>query len=166
VEQPESERSVARRKGETKTMDAHKSKAIRAQRRKYHVRKNVRGTAVKPRLSVYRSNLHIYAQLIDDETGTTLAAASTNEKGSAVKYGGNIAAASVVGKAIAEKAVAKGIKVAAFDRGPFHFHGRMKALARAATDAGLVCTGAPDAPKDPNAAPKPVAARKVKKTKA
>lgn len=146
-------------------MDAQKRKAIVATRRKFRVRKAVQGTAAKPRLSVYRSNQHIYAQLIDDEAGVTLAAASSNDKGSTVKYGGNAAAALIVGKAIAEKAVAKGIKMAAFDRGHYRFHGRVKALARAATDAGLICTGAPDAPKDPNAEPAPAAApaKKAKK---
>jgi large subunit ribosomal protein L18 len=147
-------------------MDAQKSKAIRATRRKYRVRKAVRGTAAKPRLSVFRSNQHIYAQLIDDETGTTLAAASSNEKGSSVKYGGNVAAATVVGQEIAAKAKAKGITVAAFDRGPFRFHGRMKALARAATDAGLTCTGAPDAPKTDAPKAEAAAPKKEKKAKA
>lgn len=128
-------------------MNAQKNKAVRAKRRQFRVRKTVRGTAVKPRLSVFRSNQHIYVQLIDDEAGVTLAAASTNDKGSTTKYGGNAKAATIVGKAIAEKAVAKGIKAAAFDRGHYRFHGRVKALARAATDAGLVCTGPPDAPK-------------------
>jgi large subunit ribosomal protein L18 len=146
-------------------MNAQKNKAVRSLRRQYRVRKAVRGTAVKPRLSVFRSNQHIYAQLIDDEAGVTIAAASTSEKGSTTKYGGNSAAATIVGKAIAEKAVAKGIKLAAFDRGHYRFHGRVKALARAATDAGLVCTGPPDAPKG-EAAPKAEApAKKEKKEK-
>jgi large subunit ribosomal protein L18 len=146
-------------------MNAQKNKAVRAKRRQFRVRKAVRGTAVKPRLSVFRSNQHIYAQLIDDEAGVTIAAASTIEKGSTEKYGGNAKAATIVGKAIAEKAVAKGIKAAAFDRGHYRFHGRVKALARAATDAGLVCTGPPDAPKA-EAAPKTEApAKKEKKEK-
>jgi large subunit ribosomal protein L18 len=144
-------------------MNAQKSKAMRSKRRQYRVRKTVRGTPTKPRLSVFRSNQHIYVQLIDDETGVTLASASTNEKGSTVKYGGNIAAAAAIGKAIGEKAKAKGITVAAFDRGPYRFHGRLKALARAATDAGLKCTGEPDAPKAAAAesdAPAPAPAKK------
>jgi len=128
-------------------MDIQKLKAKRAERRKYRVRKGIKGTADKPRLSISRSNLHIYAQLIDDDAQVTLAAASSNEKGSAIKYGGNVAAAKVVGAAIAEKAKAKGITQAAFDRGEFRFHGRVKALARAATEAGLVCTGLVDQPK-------------------
>jgi large subunit ribosomal protein L18 len=144
-------------------MNSQKRKAVSAKRRQFRVRKVIRGTAVKPRLSIYRSNLHIYAQLIDDEAGVTIVAASTNEKGSAVKYGGNLAAATAVGQAIAEKAKAKGISVAAFDRGPYRFHGRLKALARAATDAGLVCTGAPDAPQEPKTEKAAPAAKKDKK---
>jgi large subunit ribosomal protein L18 len=134
-------------------MDAQKLKVKRAVRRKRRVRKGIRGTAAKPRLSVYRSNFHIYAQLIDDEAQTTLVAASTNDKGAKVAKGGNIAAATAVGKALAEKAKAKGITEAAFDRGNFRFHGRVKALARAATDAGLKCTGPADTPKANKPAP-------------
>jgi large subunit ribosomal protein L18 len=126
-------------------MDAQKLKAKRAERRKRRVRRAIRGTATKPRLSVYRSNFHIYAQLIDDDAQVTLAAASTNDKGAKVTKGGNIAAATAVGKALAEKAKEKGISEAAFDRGNFRFHGRVKALARAATQAGLKCTGLEDA---------------------
>lgn len=126
-------------------MDAQKLKAKRALRRKRRVRKGIRGTAAKPRLSVYRSNFHIYAQLIDDDAQATLAAASTGGKGAKVAKGGNIAAAKLVGQAIAEAAKAKGITEAAFDRGHFRFHGRVKALARAATEAGLKCTGLEDA---------------------
>lgn len=128
-------------------MDAQKLKHRRAVRRQQRVRKSIRGSAEKPRLSVHRTNLHIYAQLIDDDAQVTLAAASSNDKGTDLKYGGNIAAAIAVGKALAEKAKAKGITVAAFDRGHFRFHGRVKALARAATEAGLVCTGLKDEPK-------------------
>ena len=140
-------------------MDANKLKAIQGQRRKYRVRKAIRGTASKPRLSVFRSNLLIYAQLIDDENMVTVAAASSGDKGDKVTKGGNVAAAVVVGKKLAEKAKAKGISQAAFDRGNYRFHGRVKALARAATEAGLVCTGlteaAPKAAKDAaTAAPK------------
>lgn len=149
-------------------MSSQKQKTASALRRQYRVRKAVRGTAAQPRLSVYRSNQHIYAQLIDDDAGVTLASASTNEKGSTETYGGNKAAALIIGKSIAEKAVAKGITKAAFDRGHYRFHGRVKALARAATDAGLVCTGPPDAPKaeaPPKEAAAPVAAPKEKKEK-
>jgi large subunit ribosomal protein L18 len=126
-------------------MDAQKLKAKRSLRRQRRVRKNIRGTAAKPRLSVYRSNFHIYAQLIDDDAQVTLAAASTGSKGAKVAKGGNIAAAKLVGKAIADAAKAKGITEAAFDRGHFRFHGRVKALARAATEAGLKCTGLEEA---------------------
>ena len=141
-------------------MDAQKLKTRRGERRKHRVRKGIRGTAAVPRLSVHRSNIHIYAQLIDDEGQVTLAAASSNDKDSAVKYGGNVAGAKEVGAALAAKAVAKGIKSAAFDRGSFRFHGRIKALARAATEAGLVCTGLVDAPKK---APKSAAEAKPAK---
>lgn len=134
-------------------MDAQKLKAKRAERRKRRVRKSIRGTASKPRLSVFRSNFHIYAQLIDDDAQVTLAAASTNDKGAKVAKGWNITAALAVGKAIAEKAKAKGITEAAFDRGQFRFHGRVEAVARAATDNGLKCTGAAPAPKQPKAPP-------------
>lgn len=134
-------------------MDAQKLKAKRGERRKFRVRRAIRGTATKPRLSVYRSNFHIYAQLIDDDAQVTLAAASTVAKGAKIAKGGNIAAAIAVGKAIAEKAKAKGISEAAFDRGPFRFHGRVQAVARAATDNGLKCTGPAEAPKAKDATP-------------
>ena len=147
-------------------MDANKLKAVQGQRRKYRVRKAIRGTATKPRLSVFRSNLHIYAQLIDDENMVTLAAASTSDKGDKVTKGGNVNAAVVVGKKLAEKAKAKGISQAAFDRGEYRFHGRVKALARAATEAGLVCTGlvdaAPKAAKEAAPAPAPKKEKKGK----
>ena len=134
-------------------MDAQKAKAVRAQRRKFRVRKAIHGTAARPRLSVHRSNFHISAQLIDDDHEVTLAAASSHGKAAAVKYGGNVAGAIAVGKALAEKAKAAGITAAAFDRGAYRFHGRVKALARAATEAGLVCTGLTDEPKKQKAAP-------------
>ena len=135
-------------------MDAQKLKHRRAERRQYRVRKAIRGTAERPRLSVFRSNLHIYAQLIDDDAQVTLAAASSNDKDSEVKYGGTVAAARAVGKKLAERARAKGIAQAAFDRGHYRFHGRVKALARAATEAGLICTGLKEEPKKaPEAAP-------------
>jgi large subunit ribosomal protein L18 len=99
------------------------------------IRVKVAGTAERPRLSVFRSLNHIYAQVIDDEQGVTLASASTlSEK---AKTGGNIAAAKEIGKAIAEKATAKGVKQVVFDRGGFLYHGRIKALADAAREAGL-----------------------------
>jgi large subunit ribosomal protein L18 len=143
-------------------MDAQRRKHRQAERRQFRVRKTIRGTAAKPRLSVFRSSKHIYAQLIDDENQVTLAAVGSNAKGEADGYGGNIKAASVVGAALAAKAKTLGISAAAFDRGHYRFHGRIKALARAATQGGLVCTGlADDAPK--KAAPPPP--EKAKKEK-
>ncbi len=121
-------------------MNAQKHKLKRAERRRYRVRKIIYGTPAKPRLSVSRSNLHISAQLIDDLNGVTLAAATSQGKDSGLKHGGNVKAAAEVGKKLAEAAKAKGITVAAFDRGAFRFHGRIAALAVAATEAGLVCT--------------------------
>ena len=121
-------------------MNAQKSKLKRSERRRYRVRKAIYGTPEKPRLSVCRSNLHISAQLIDDLNGVTIAAATSAGKNSGLKHGGNIAAAAVVGKKIAEAAKAKGVTKASFDRGDSRFHGRIAALAVAATEAGLVCT--------------------------
>jgi large subunit ribosomal protein L18 len=143
-------------------MDRHKSKAIRSKRRRYRVRKAIHGTAAKPRLSIHRTNLQIYAQLIDDDAEVTIAAAASNAKDGKLAYGGNVAAAAEVGKKIAEKAKAKGITEAAFDRGPFRFHGRVKALAVAATKAGLKCTGLEE--KKKAEAPTP-AAKDAKKDK-
>lgn len=109
------------------------------QRRRWHIRKTVRGSAERPRLSVFRSHKHIYAQLIDDLAGRTLASASTADKEIAdeVNYGGNKTAAAAVGKAIAERGKAAGITKAAFDRGHFQYHGRIAALADAARESGL-----------------------------
>lgn len=121
-------------------MNTQKLKAKRAERRRFRVRKGTYGTPAKPRLSVSRSNLHISAQLIDDLNGVTVASATSAGKGSGLKHGSNVAAAQAVGRKLAEAAKAKGITVAAFDRGAFRFHGRIAALAVAATEAGLVCT--------------------------
>ena len=120
-------------------MDQQKAKKIRQLRRKRHVRSRVRGTAERPRLTVFRSSKHIYAQLIDDLAGVTLASASSAEKDvkSGTPYGGNKKAATVVGKRLAEKAKEKGIELAAFDRGSYRYHGRVKALADAAREGGL-----------------------------
>ncbi|QDU20205.1 50S ribosomal protein L18 [Urbifossiella limnaea] len=126
-------------------MDAQKLKAKRSERRRNRVRKPIYGTPARPRLSVFRSNLHISAQLIDDLNGVTLAAATSSGKASGLKHGGNVAAATEVGKKLAAAATGKGITAAAFDRGAYRFHGRVAALARAATEAGLVCTSL-DAP--------------------
>ena len=103
------------------------------------IRKHLEGSPVRPRLAVFRSNKHIYAQVIDDSKGTTLTAASTVEvEGKKeVKGGGNIAAAKAVGKLVAQRAKAKGIEAVLFDRGGYLYHGRVKALAEAAREAGL-----------------------------
>jgi large subunit ribosomal protein L18 len=104
-------------------------------RQKVHarIRRKLAGTAERPRLNVYRSLNNIYAQVIDDQDGVTLASASSIK----LKTGGNLAAAKEIGKAIAEAAVAKGVKKVVFDRGGFLYHGRIKALADAAREAGL-----------------------------
>jgi large subunit ribosomal protein L18 len=99
------------------------------------IRKKLQGTSERPRLSVYRSTAHIYAQIIDDLKGETLVAASTAEAKS--KTGGNLASAKEIGKQVAEKAKAKGIEKVVFDRGGYLYHGRVKALADAAREAGL-----------------------------
>jgi len=104
------------------------------------IRKKVIGTAEKPRLNVYRSLNHIYAQVIDDLQGVTIVSASSaegKESGPRVKVGGNVAAAKQVGKTLAEKAKQKGITEVVFDRGGYLYHGRVKALADAAREAGL-----------------------------
>jgi large subunit ribosomal protein L18 len=101
------------------------------------IRHKVRGTTARPRLAVYRSLNHIYAQLIDDEKAQTLASASTTEKTLGVKAGGNIEAAKKIGQMIAERALAAGIESVVFDRGGYLYHGRVKALTDAARAAGL-----------------------------
>lgn len=101
------------------------------------IRKKVSGTAERPRLAVFRSVSHIYAQIIDDKTGKTLASASTTEKALGLKTGGNIDAAKSVGKAIAERAVKAGIATVVYDRGGYVYHGRVKALIDATREAGL-----------------------------
>ena len=101
------------------------------------IRKKVSGTAERPRLAVFRSLSHIYAQVIDDVNGKTLAAASTTEKDLKGKTGGNIEAAQSVGKAIAERAQAAGVSQVVFDRGGYVYHGRVKALLDATREAGL-----------------------------
>lgn len=99
------------------------------------IRKKVQGTASRPRLAVFRSLNHIYAQVIDDEKGVTLCAASTVEK--AVGKGGNIESAKVIGRLIAERAKERGIAAVVFDRGGYIYHGRVRSLAEAAREAGL-----------------------------
>ena len=108
------------------------------QRRVYRVRKRLHGTAERPRLTVRRSHKHIYCQLIDDDAGKTLASASTRDRGlRSNKYAGMLTAATAIGKALAERALAEGISKACFDRGLYQYHGRVKAVAEAAREAGL-----------------------------
>ena len=111
-----------------------KDKNAARQKRHLRMRRNIVGTAEKPRFNVYRSLSNIYAQIINDETGETLVSASTVEKANKANYGGNIEA---VGTEIAKKALEKGIKTVVFDRGGYLYHGRVAALAEAAREAGL-----------------------------
>ena len=150
-------------------MNPQKAKAKRQLRRRHHVRRKITGTPERPRLTVFRSSKHIYAQLIDDLAGVTLAAASslTPEVHKDLPYGGNVKAAKVVGQKLAALAKEKGITKAAFDRGSYRFHGRVKALAEAANAGGLLCTepkkrkNAPPAEEEP----KPEAEAPQKKEK-
>ena len=105
-------------------------------RRHYRLRFKIKGTSERPRLAVFRSEKHIYAQIIDDVAGTTLAAASSNEKGFE-GVGSNKAAARKVGQAIAERALAKGVETVVFDRGGYVYHGRVQELADGAREGGL-----------------------------
>ena len=119
-----------------------KTKDDRRGRIKYRIRKRVQGTEARPRLTVFRSVAHIYVQVVDDATGTTVASASTVEpavKGTMEKKasGGNVAGAKAIGKTIAERLIEKGVKRVVFDRNGFLYHGRVKAVADAAREAGL-----------------------------
>ena len=119
-----------------------KTKEDRRDRIKFRIRKRVLGTPERPRLTVFRSVAHIYVQVVDDMKGTTIAAASTLEpslKGALSKEakGGNVAGAKAIGKAIAERLIEKGVKQVVFDRNGFLYHGRIKAVADAAREAGL-----------------------------
>ena len=120
-------------------MNPQKLKHVRRLRRRRHVRRRIVGTAERPRLTVFRSSKHIYAQLIDDLSGRTLAAASslTPEVKSQVGYGGNVKAAKAVGLKLAAVAKERGIAQAAFDRRHYRYHGRIKALAERAREGGL-----------------------------
>ena len=111
------------------------SKPERRQRIRFRIRKTISGSATNPRLSVFRSNKEIYAQLIDDVNGVTLLAASSREK--EIGKGTNIEVATAVGKLVAEKAIKAGIDVVTFDRGGYLYHGRIKSLAEGARAAGL-----------------------------
>jgi large subunit ribosomal protein L18 len=119
--------------------DKNQKKAKRLQRRKWSTRSTLFGTPQRPRLSVFRSDKHIYAQIVDDFAGRTLVSASSvdGEVRGDLKNGGNIAAAKKVGLAIAQQAQAAGISAVAFDRGGRKYHGRVKALADAAREGGL-----------------------------
>lgn len=120
-------------------MERFEQKKQRRMRRKKRVRKGVYGTAECPRLTVFRSLKNIHAQLVDDDAGCTIAEASTKGKEfkGSIPYGGNVAAAGKIGELIGQRALAKGITCAAFDRNGYKFHGRVKALAEAARKAGL-----------------------------
>ena len=120
-------------------MDHHKSVGKQRRRRRFRVRKRLQGTADRPRLSVQRSHKHVYCQLIDDDAGKTIAAASTRDKDlrEQLKTGGNKDAAAAVGKAVADKASAAGVKAVCFDRGQYKYHGRVAALADAVREAGI-----------------------------
>ena len=120
-------------------MNASAERRQARSKRQARVRRNIRGTQERPRLSVFRSSKHIYAQIIEDVTGQTLAAASTVSKDIAkdLKNSGNVEAAKAVGEAIAKIALDKNIKQVVFDRNGFLYHGRVKALADAAREAGL-----------------------------
>ena len=117
-------------------MEHRTDKAWRRQRSKYRIRKRMSGDAERPRLVVYRSLNHIYAQAVDDAGGRTLAAASSRDKALGGK-GGNIAGAKAVGAEIAKRLQQNGLKQVIFDRGGYRYHGRVKVLAEAAREAGL-----------------------------
>ena len=120
-------------------MKHQKSLNVRRWRRKNRVRKKLRGTPEQPRLTVHRTNKHLYCQVIDDEDGKTICSASTRDSALAdkVKYGGNCEAAKLIGETIAEKAKAAGVTKVKFDRGIYKFHGRVAELANAAREGGL-----------------------------
>ncbi|MGI9176516.1 MAG: 50S ribosomal protein L18 [Pirellulales bacterium] len=120
-------------------MDHSRTILRQRQRRQFRVRRSIHGTTERPRLTVFRSHKHIYAQVVDDSTGRTLASASSMDTAlrAGVGFGGNKQAAEAIGKAVAERARAAGVKQVCFDRGPFRYHGRVAALADAARAAGL-----------------------------
>jgi large subunit ribosomal protein L18 len=120
-------------------MNHEKTIRLQRQRRRWRVRNRIKADSSRPRLTVFRSHKHIYVQLVDDAQGRTLCAASTADKDVAdgLKYGGNKSAAETVGKVIAERALAAGVKEVAFDRRDYQYHGRVAALAEAARAAGL-----------------------------
>ncbi|MDI3319681.1 50S ribosomal protein L18 [Pinibacter soli] len=113
------------------------TKVIRRQKIRYRIRKKVAGTTVKPRLAIFRSNADIYAQLIDDQTGTTIASASSRDKDIAAQKAPKVEKSKLVGAAIARKATELGVKEVLFDRGGYLYHGRVKAVADGAREGGL-----------------------------
>ncbi len=116
------------------------SRIARRRRIRHRIRKHVNGTPERPRMVVFRSNEQIYVQVVDDEAGKTLAAASSNDKELAAQCKGKtgVEAAAIVGKAIAERSKAAGVTTVCFDRGGYLFHGRVKSLAEAAREGGLI----------------------------
>ncbi|MDP7070255.1 MAG: 50S ribosomal protein L18 [Phycisphaerales bacterium] len=118
-------------------MKRNEQRIGRRTRRKRGIRRRIFGMPDRPRLTVFRSSKHIYAQVIDDLSGKTLASASTNEKASSGTSGGNTAAATEVGKRLAERATAQGVANVVFDRNGFKYHGRVKGLADGARENGL-----------------------------
>ena len=120
-------------------MDHARSILRQRTRRRHRVRRSIRGTAERPRLTVFRTHKHIYAQIIDDAAGKTLVSASSVDRQirDGVGFGGNKQAAEAIGRTVAERALAAGVKQVCFDRGSFRYHGRVAALADAARAAGL-----------------------------
>lgn len=120
-------------------MKKQKALSLQRWRRQNRVRKKLSGSAERPRLTVFRSNSHLYCQVVDDEAGKTLASASTRDKNlrAQIQNGGNCEAAKIIGQAIAERAKAVGISQVCFDRGACQYHGRVAELANAAREAGL-----------------------------
>ena len=120
-------------------MDHNRANNRQRQRRTWRVRKSTRGSSGRPRLTIFRSHKHIYAQVVDDSCGKTLVSASTRDKDiqGKLKYCGNTDAAVAIGKLLAQRATEAGVQQVCFDRGPFKYHGRLAALADAAREAGL-----------------------------
>lgn len=118
-------------------MDKSTAKTFRRDRRKKGMRKTMSGTPSRPRLTVYRSLLHIYAQIIDDLAGRTVASASSLDVSGVSKKGGNVDAAKSIGIALAERAKKAGVSAVVFDRNGFRYHGRVKAVAEGAREGGL-----------------------------
>lgn len=147
---------------------ANTSRAIIREAIHRRIRHKVKGSGERPRLAVYRSLNHIYAQIVDDQRGQTIVSASTTEKDLRGSTGGNVEAARRVGKAIAERALEKGIESVVFDRGGYLYHGRIKALTDAAREAGLnknEVKAAAEAEEAPAKEAKPAKKSKEKKSK-